>query len=164
MKLFSEKIYYRLFRLGVIGKILISGLEIVAGVAFLVISRDTLRTWLLNVFGDEMLEQPHDFLWNFVAKEIHNFATTPQAIWAAIFLSHGIVKIFLAIGLWRNILWTYPVAAITFAGFVIYQIYQMTYTPSLSLALITILDVVLIVLILHEYRRRKKHLTPAAQI
>ena len=158
MKLLSEHFYHRIFRWGVVGKAIISAGEIAAGLLFIFVSYNTLRNWAFAIFGGELNEAPSDSLWNYFATEAHRFAATPQAVWAFIFLSHGIVKMFLVGGLWREKLWAYPTSAIIFAGFVAYQFYQMTYTPSLALWAITIFDIILIALILHEYRHRKRRL------
>ena len=116
------------------------------------------RSWVRDLFRaspfvDELIEAPRDPFWHFVTQSLHGFSSTPQAVWAFIFLSHGIVKTLLAIGLLKNIRWIYPASAIVFALFVIYQCYQYIYAPSFLLIAITVFDIVLIGLILHEYRR-----------
>lgn len=156
MQFLSEKNYHRLFRWGVVGKAIVSIGEIIAGAAFAFLSYDTLQQIAFSIFGGELRESPRDVFWNYFASEAHRFAATPQSVWAFIFLSHGIVKMFLVAGLWRNKLWAYPASAIIFAGFVIYQFYQLTYTPSIALWAITIFDIVLIGLILHEYRSQRR--------
>lgn len=156
MKLLSEHLYHRIFRWGVVGKAIISAGEIAAGLLFVFVSYDTLSSWVFTVFGGELNETPRDHFWSYFSTQAHNFAATPQAVWAFIFLSHGIVKMLLVGGLWREKLWAYPTSAIIFACFVIYQFYQMTFTPSLALWAITIFDIILISLILHEYRHRKR--------
>ena len=50
----------------------------------------------------------------------------------------------------------YPSSAAIFGLFVIYQIYSMFFIPSLLLAALTVFDIILIILILHEYRHKKR--------
>lgn len=151
-----EKTYHSLFEIGILLKALISVLEIIAGLAFAFISYDSLRQMAFTVFGGELLESPRDFIWTYLAQSFHDFSVTPQSVWAFIFLSHGIVKILLITGLWKGKLWAYPASAVVFTLFVIYQFYQLTFTPSIFLWLITILDIAVIALVLHEWKHKRR--------
>ncbi len=77
-----------------------------------------------------------------------------QSFWASLLLAHGIVKIFLIWGLLHNKLWAFPLSALVFSCFVLYQIHDFLTSHSPFVVLITIFDAFLIVLILHEYRHR----------
>jgi uncharacterized membrane protein len=158
MKLFAEKTYRFLFKAGVVIKGLISLAEIVAGIGVLFVSYETINRALFNTFGNELIENPNDIFWNFIFREFKNFSATPQGVWAFIFLSHGIVKIFFVGGLWKGKLWAYPASAIIFTFFVAYQCYQLVLTPSVLLELITIFDIALIALITREYFHKRKAL------
>ena len=59
-------------------------------------------------------------------------------------LSHGAVKLWVIIGLMRERLWYYPVALVIFTLFIVYQIHRYTLTHSVSLLLITVIDLVVI--------------------
>ena len=72
---------------------------------------------------------------------------------AAIYLfGHGVIKLWIIIGLLRKKLWYYPVAMIVFGLFIVYQLYRYTFTHSFLLLLITALDFIVIGLTWHEYR------------
>jgi len=73
----------------------------------------------------ELREDPTDLVANLL---LH---TTRSAIEvrvpASVFLIvHGIVKLVLVGGLATNRLWSYPAAILVFAGFTIYQLYQLS--------------------------------------
>ena len=70
--------------------------------------------------------------------------------------SHGIVKLFVIIGLWRKKLWYYPTAIVVFASFIVYQLYRFNFTHSIWLLVLTVLDVVVIWLTWHEYKYIKR--------
>ncbi|HWU39180.1 MAG TPA: DUF2127 domain-containing protein [Candidatus Acidoferrum sp.] len=58
--------------------------------------------------------------------------------------------------------WSYYVAFIFLGGFMIYQIYRMTYAPSVGLALLTVFDLFIIWLTWREFQRmRQARLHPA---
>ena len=67
-------------------------------------------------------------------------------------LVHGVVKLALVAGLATDQLWSYPAAIVVFTGFTIYQMYQLAHHSSLFLEVITVLDVVVVLLVIAEYR------------
>lgn len=158
MKL-SEKFYHRSFEVGLIIKGLIALGELIAGTLVLFVSPERISQFVYSLGGVEFLEDPHDIFWKLIGTGLKDFTATSQGVWAFILLSHAIVKIILLAGLWENKrLWYYPVSAIVFAGFVVYQLYQISLTPSILLWIITVVDLIVIALILHEYKRRKANL------
>ena len=77
-----------------------------------------------------------------------------------LFIAHGATKLALSAALLKDKLWAYPAAAVVFTLFVAYEIYSLTQRPSLFLGLVTFFDVVVVGLILHEYRFAKRRLAP----
>ncbi len=75
-----------------------------------------------------------------------------QRFLALYLLGHGVVKLWLIVGLLRERLWYYPVALVVFALFIVYQLYRFSFTHSVWLLLISVVDVVVIGLTWHEYR------------
>jgi uncharacterized membrane protein len=156
MKLFSEKNYHALFKIGIIIKAVDSVIEIAAGLLFAFLSNAAINQIVLFFVQNEVTETPRDFFWTVLAKIFQGFVTTSKSYWAILFLAHGIMKIFLIVGLLRKKAWAYPISALIFATFALSQIYQMAHNPSFAVALITVFDLILIVLILHEYEHFKK--------
>lgn len=81
-----------------------------------------------------------------------------EKVWAFVFLSHGIVKLLLIFGLWKEKIWAYPTSAAVFSAFILYQTYQLTFAWSIFLLLITVLDAIIVALVLYEYKYKKKEL------
>ncbi|MDN7444297.1 DUF2127 domain-containing protein [Burkholderia cepacia] len=71
-------------------------------------------------------------------------------------LAHGIIKLWLIIGLLRQRLWYYPTSIGIFGVFIGYQPYRFSFTHAGSLLLVTMLGVAITVLTLHEYRFLRK--------
>jgi len=154
MKYISEKTYDAIFWIGIGIKGAISVGELALGTLLLFFDYGALIKFATFFTGDELSETPRDAFWSYVAHGLSGFTNTPQGVWAFIFLSHGIIKTFLLIGIWKEVRWAYPASAIVFGLFAMYQVYQYIYTPSLLLITITVFDVVLIGLIMHEYGRQ----------
>ena len=49
-------------------------------------------------------------------------------------------------------LWYYPAAIVVFALFIVYQLHRFSFSHSVGLLLITLVDVVVIALACHEYK------------
>ncbi len=159
MKLLQEKTYYLLFEASLIFKAAYSIVEVILGFLFIFFDYQTLYGIAVSLTGDELSPGQTGPVWTYVIHAMKDFATTPREFWAFLFISHGVVKLFLIWGLLRQKLWSYPASAVVFVLFIISQLYQIWYTPSLVLWFITIFDVVVVVLIIHEYKRKKKHLS-----
>lgn len=152
-----EKNLHSLFKAGIFIKALVGLGEIIFGLAFYVLSPAIINS-LINFFVEELREIPGDFLVNIFLRIFHDFSVTPQLVWGFIFLSHGIVKIFLLAGLFKNKFWAYPVSILIFTIFVFYQFYRLSIAPSVLLWFITIFNIIFIGLILHEYKHKKNQL------
>lgn len=159
MKFLSEKNYRFFFDISVLIKAVVSVGEIALGIVFYAVSTETVNKIIFFVIGAETAEQPRDLLWNYLLHGFQGLTPETQSFWAFILLSHGVVKIFLVYGLLNNKLWAYPSSAVVFALFAIYQAYSMFFFPSFFLGLLTVFDVVLVFLILHEYRYKRRHLS-----
>jgi uncharacterized membrane protein len=155
MKFFSEKSYHELFEASIVLKAILSGLEIACGITLSLITSENLNMIVSAVFGNEMAERPQDAIWTYLFHGFNGISPQTQSLWAFLLLSHGIAKIIPLVGIFFKKLWAYPFSAAVFAGFVVYQIMQITQAPSVPLEAITIFDIIVIVLILHEYKHLK---------
>ncbi len=155
----EEKYAHTVFTVGMILKGANAFLEIVAGLALLVLRRADLNSFLLSLLRNEIGEDPRDAVANYLIHLARSFTLGSKYFAVLFLLSHGIVKIFLVIGLLRNKLWAYPVAIGVFGLFIFYQLYQLTYAFSYGFIALTVLDFFVILLTWHEYMRRKRSLS-----
>lgn len=156
MKWFGENNIRTLFDAGIIFKFIDGIGEIILGILFLFVNTDAMNRVAAAIFGDEIIEQPLRAIWGFVMQSFAQISNNSQVFLAFIFISHGIVNLILVVGLAKDKLWVYPLAAVIFTGFGLYQIYQITIAPSNILTILTILDAIFIALIIHEYRYEKR--------
>src|SRR3974390_2651912 len=127
---------------------------LVRGILLLVISPETFNDLAKQFTQHELSQDPHDFIAHRLLRLTANLHHT-QTFGAIYLLTHGLVKIVIVIGLLRREHWSYYVAFVFLGGFVVYQIYRMTYAPSVGLALLTVFDIVIIWLTWREYRRMR---------
>ncbi len=103
----------------------------------------------------ELSEDPKDLIANYLIKTAQEFSVSTQLFGIIYLLSHGFIKIFLVVSLWRGKLWAYPTAIIVFIAFGVYQLYRFYFTHSLWLIFLTVLDILVIVLTGIEYKQLK---------
>ncbi len=151
-KLFEEKNIHLVFELSLIAKAVIALFEIIGGVLIYFISQQFLLNLVLALTQHELLQDPRDFIANYLLHSAQNFSISSQHFAALFLLSHGVIKMFLIVGLLRKKLWYYPTAIVVFGLFIAYQLYRFSFTHSPWLLLITILDIAVIWLTWHEYR------------
>jgi uncharacterized membrane protein len=128
--------------------------ELVGGVLLIVISPATIDHLAKMLTQHELSQDPHDFIAHRLLRLTANLHNT-QLFGAIYLLTHGLVKIVLVIGLFRREHWAYYFAFVFLGGFVVYQVYRLTYAPSVGLALLTAFDVFIIWLTWREYRRMR---------
>jgi uncharacterized membrane protein len=148
----DEKKIHLVFELSLWFKAAFALSEIVAGAATWFLPRRLFLTLVLWVTKDEFAEDPHDLVANFLLHTVQNLSVDAQKFAAIYLLGHGVIKLWLIVGLLRERLWYFPVSIVVFGLFIGYQIYRFTFTHSVWLLLVTALDLVIIVLTWHEYR------------
>ncbi|AOI44197.1 hypothetical protein WG70_23710 [Burkholderia oklahomensis EO147] len=151
-RLFDEKKLFVAFEVSLWLKGIFALSEAVSGVAIYFASPRILLTLVLWVTKDEFAEDPHDLVANFLVHIVQHLSVSAQKFAAVYLLGHGVLKLWLIVGLLRRRLWYYPISMIVFALFIGYQLYRYTFTDSVWLLLLTVMDVVVIALTWHEYR------------
>ena len=86
------------------------------------------------------------------------FSVAEHNFYAFYLLSHGLIKAVLVIGLLREKLWAYPASFAVFGAFIAYQLYRYSFTHDIGLILLSIFDLFVIYLAVHEYRLLRRHL------
>lgn len=151
-RFFDESKIHFIFEVSLWLKAAFAFSEILAGIAAYFISRQFLLSLVQWVTKEEFAEDTHDLIANFLLHTAQNMSVGTKTFAALYLLGHGVIKLWLIVGLLRRRLWYYPVSIVVFALFIAYQLYRYTFTQSAWLLLVTVLDVVVIALTWHEYR------------
>jgi uncharacterized membrane protein len=142
------------FEVGIILKGLDGVLEVVGGL-LLVVSPATIDRVVTSLTQHELSEDPHDFVATHLLKTAHGLTGSAVLFGAAYLLSHGMVKVVLVAALLNNQLWAYP-WMIGFLGvFIAYQLYRLSFQPSVGLTALTIFDAAIAWLTYREYRKQR---------
>ena len=154
----QEKRIHQIFVVSVLFKGAHAFVEIIGGVLLYLFSTQTLVALMLRYSQDELIEDPHDWVGTHLLTFARGFSVEDHHFYAFYLLSHGIVKSVLVLGLLKEKLWAYPASFVVFGLFIAYQLYRYSFTHEIALILLTIFDLFVIYLAVHEYRLLRKHL------
>ena len=145
----------RAFVAGIVLKGLDGLLEMAGGLILLVITPSTINAVAKSLTQHELSEDPHDVIATHVLHSAGNLTGSALGFGAAYLLSHGGVKVVLVAAVLKDRLWAYPWMLAFLVAFVLYQLYLMTFAPSVWLAALTVFDVVIVRLTYREYGRKR---------
>ncbi len=155
-KLFDEKNVHLAFEISLMLKGAFALAEIAASIFAYYVTRQFLLDLVHAITRTELTEDPRDFVANYLLHAAQGLSMSSQHFTAFYLLSHGVIKLWLIIGLWQKKLGYYPAAISVFGLFILYQVYRYSFTHSLSLLLITALDVLVIGLTWFEYQHLQR--------
>lgn len=145
---------FRLFQIGLIAKLIVGIFETAGAVLLTFIpAHDLVRT------VDALIRHIPLTHSAAVSRWLNEGLLQPNHahLYAVLYLLiHGVAKIVLVLLVWRGRLWAYPALIVVFGLFVGYQVYRILIAISLGMVLLTVVDIVLIVLTWHEWRRAKR--------
>src|SRR3984957_12589130 len=130
------------FRTGITIKGIDGILEAIGGVLLWFIKPEQLGSTLQEIFVHELLRDPHDFLARHLLHTSEKIAQSDPLFASIFLLSHGLVKVVLAVLLWMNKLWAYPLAIVVFTAFSIFGIYRYLHTHATLLLVIAVFDMI----------------------
>jgi uncharacterized membrane protein len=151
LKTAVEKYYHRAFEVGVLLKGLNGFLESAGGTLLLFIKPATINKIVLILTQSELIEDPNDRVFNYLRAASAHLTPSAELFGAFYLLIHGAIKILLVAGLLKKKPWAYPASLSILTLFVFYQLYQISYSHSVGLILLTIFDALVIFLVWHEY-------------
>lgn len=153
----EERRIHQIFQLSVLAKGAHALLECAGGVALWLIGTNTINDAVRMLTQEELLEDPNDYLATHLLAWAQGFSVETRHFYAFYLVSHGVVKLFLVVGLLRNKLWAYPASLVVMGLFIVYQLYRFSYTHGWGLIVLTVFDLIVIWLVWHEYRLVRKH-------
>jgi uncharacterized membrane protein len=143
---------HQAFRASLLLKGAFAASEIATGILASLIPPGFLLHLVKALTRAELAEDPLDHLAIHLLRAAQGYTVGSQHFVAFYLLSHGVVKLWLILGLWRGRRAYYPAAMGVFGLFIVYQAYRFHFTHSIPLLLITLVDGVMIWLTWVEYR------------
>ena len=147
----NEKRIHQIFEIGILLKGAHALIECIGGLLLVFVRTDTIARLVAELTQEELLEDPQDFPATHLLRIATDLNVNGQHFYAFYLLSHGLVKTIIVVALLRNKLWAYPISILAFVFFIGYQLYRFSYTHGTGLIALTVLDVIVVALIWHEY-------------
>jgi uncharacterized membrane protein len=155
-KLLDEKNVHLAFEVSLTLKGVFELAEIAAGLVTYLITPQFMLNLVQTITRTELTEDPRDFVATHLVHAAQGLSVSSQHFAALYLLSHGAVKLWLIIGLWRGKLAYYPAAIVIFGLFIVYQLYRYSFTHSPLLLFLTVLDGLVIWLTWAESRHLRR--------
>lgn len=150
----DERRFHQAFEISLAIKAADAILELIVALLLAIVDVRVLSNAVVRLVAKELANHPDDRLAGWIARWAESFSIDAKAFAVLYLASHGLIKLALVIGLWRNQAWAYPVSLVAFALFIVYQVHRFMFTHSPFLIVLTVFDLVVIVLVWHEWRRR----------
>jgi len=154
----QEKRIHQIFVVSVTLKGLHAMFEIVGGVALYLVSTETIVGGINHWSNRAIVEERHDWIAAHLLRFSQHFSVSQHHFYAFYLLSHGVIKAVLVAGLLKEKIWAYPASFAVFGMFIAYQLYRYSFTHDFFLILLSIFDLFVIALAVHEYQLLKRHL------
>src|ERR1700683_4168224 len=114
MKSQNRTILKSVFRTGITLKAVDGVLEIIGGVWLWLILPSAMNAVIRGVVERELSRDPHDFIAIHLLRTSEILLSSNRLFASVYLLSHGAVKVFLAVALWMNAQWAYPLTILFF--------------------------------------------------
>ncbi len=155
MKADWVRFYHRAFEVGILLKGLDGLLELLGGGALLLTHQQAIRHAVAWLTRTELIEDPGDFVASHLVRLAQQLSIETQHFAGVYLIVHGAIKVGLVVGLLRGVRGSYPAALVVLTAFIGYQCYRLAHAPSVSLLLLTAIDLVVVLLIAREWRLRQ---------
>ena len=137
MQLTENRTHF-LFQLSLLCKAMFAAAEILAGIGAYFVTQQLVFRLVDRLTRAELFQHPHDLIANYLYASAEHFSLSTRNFTAAYLLSHGVVKLWLIVGLLREKHWYFPLAIAVFGLFIVYQLYRFSLSHSPWLILITV--------------------------
>lgn len=154
----NERRIHQVFELSVLLKGAHALLECLGGASLALIGTDTIAGFANELAQYGLRKDSDDFIATHLLTWAQDFSVATKHFYAFYLLSHGLIKLLLVIGLLKGKLWSYPASLIVLGLFIAYQLYRFSYTHGAGLIVLSAFDVLVLVLIWHEYKLVRHHL------
>jgi uncharacterized membrane protein len=151
----KRRILHRLFEIGVIIKGIDGCFELIGGLLLLSISTQRLSDIVIFLTQHELSDDPSDVFANALFIFASHLQVGTKVFGSIYLLSHGVLKIFLVYHLLKERMWVFPLAIGVMEVFVLYQTYRLHSHPSIGLAFVSLIDMLVILFVWSEWKARE---------
>jgi uncharacterized membrane protein len=152
---YRRSLQHRAFEAGILLKGFDGLLEVIGGALVWFVTPALLGGVFRTLYGHEIFRVAGEQVGFHLRAASEKFANGGKIFPSLFLVSHGITKIMLVVAIWRNRLWAYPLMIFVFGAFAVYQVYRLTHTHAVILAVVTATDIAIVYLTWREYREQR---------
>lgn len=151
----TDRILHGGFAASILMKGAIAAFELASGLLLLLFGARAMAS--AQAFtATRMGAHPHDLLARHLHHLLAGWSIGVGHFYALYFISHGLVKLVLVIGLWHEAKWAFPTSIVALFGFIFYQLYVYSQSGAIGLLVLSGFDLMVIALIWREYQARRR--------
>lgn len=148
-----RNITHKIFIFSLIVKAINGLFELFGGFLFLFLRSPRFSDFLLTLVQGELGEDPTDPFVFHVFSVASNLSESTRIFLAFYLLAHAVINLSLVAALVKKIHIAYPIAVGFFFAFMFYELFRFILHPTVWLAGLLCMDVIIIVSIIGEYRK-----------
>ncbi|MCS4532367.1 DUF2127 domain-containing protein [Corynebacterium sp. ES2794-CONJ1] len=148
----QDKVLIRTFKATLWFKLILGFFELILAALIKVIPVERWRDMAEWLTRDQLLADPSAPFARAVINSVDSIDISTQNYIVFYLVVHAVVKTILIVAVLRGKLWAYPLMIAVLVGFVVYQSYEMYFEVTIGLLTLTIIDIILIWLTIHEWR------------
>lgn len=133
--------------------------EFCMGALLYFVGSAALLHFVMRLTRNELLDDPHDFFSTTLVHTAQGYATSGSSFVALYLMFHGFVKSVLIAFIMRGYRFAYPAYASVMSVLIVYQLYRVATHHSAWLLLFTVFDIIVTILVVHEYFEPVRHRT-----
>jgi uncharacterized membrane protein len=153
----SQTPFHRAYLVAIAVKGFDGAVEMLLGLAVAILGRQGLYNLLIGYIAPELESHNRPHTAHFIRHSADGLMHAHDFL-IIYLLAHGILKLGIAIGLFReNTNWIFPVASAVLVGFIVYMNFHLVALWSWWLFAFMLFDVVTLALVLNEWRTHSKH-------
>ncbi len=158
MSVFRAKTTFdKFFEAGILLKGFDGLLETIGGLFLIIVDPKNITGFINWSTASELNSDHRDFIANHLVRWGHDLTRGTLLFLGLYLLTHGIAKLVLVVEILRNHLWAYIGLIILTIIFIFYQSYEVIFSHSISMILLTIFDIVVVWLTVVEYKKKRHH-------
>jgi uncharacterized membrane protein len=144
-----------IFLVGVVFKGFDGLVELIAGIPLLFVTPVGVASVVHRLTAQELAQDPHDLISNLLVHGTSHLVGSDLRFLGIYFLIHGIVKVAIVVAIIIGARKIYPWAIGALGALTIFQIVEFVIHPTVGVALLSILDIVIIALTWREWRENR---------
>lgn len=148
-----EKFLHYLFKGTVIFKGADGILDVISSIVLTCVPAHNRINILPFLVRKELIDDPDDILSNYLMNLSQHFLPGTIKFIILYLAIHGLIKIGLALALWNDNPKLFRIAGVVLTISIGYQMYRFTHTHSILLLTVTVIDMLTMVLLQHEYNK-----------